>query len=448
MSWQTANPTRRATPNRRWPAPDATSNLLSAFGTPGPVSWRIFAHVLSLHPDTLARRAFAFLTGDPRRLRLGNHEDASGTSKRLVAQTSPKWSDAEVDAFVTMVNSYSPPPYPDLDAKGRQDFQNRLRIFRLGLLSALPPDRLPAASRRLVREEQRRFPRSNGGVRRDGPAWIGSPVSAEQLGKARDEDVLNAFREVPDKHEWDHPNRMMEGGNIQLSRAFAEFAKANPERAARLIRNFEPSFGTRAAGYAVEAIAEAGDAELVMRLILELDARGFSGEEFTSSASEAINRQMVTILTAVLSRRQSQQSQAAASGEQGPCPPNCGRGSAVLHGRSDDRAQALSGQERPFGRQEVCAWEEARREASGYCRRQLQGWFGQVRHAAADAGPADADIFDEAPNHEGIDASIAWRRRVQGYSSRTVDHPRPQPLKAGGDQDIDRNVCGNLWDRL
>jgi hypothetical protein len=251
---------------------------------------RLFAHVLSLHPDTLAQRAFGFLAGDPRRLRLGSHEDASGTSKRLIAETSPKWSDGEVDTFVTMVNSYSPPPYPDLDAKGRQNFQNRLRIFRLGLLSALPPDRLPAASRRLVREEQRRFPRSDAEVRRGGPAWIGSPVSAEQLGKARDEDVLNAFREVPDKHEWNHPNRMMEGGNIQLSRAFAEFAKADPKRAARLIRNFEPSFGTRAAGYAVQAIAEAGDAELVMRLILELDDRGFTGEEFTSSASEAISR--------------------------------------------------------------------------------------------------------------------------------------------------------------
>ena len=251
---------------------------------------RLFAHVLSLYPQNYALVAHSFLVGDLRRFRLGNHEDPSGTSKRLVAASSPNWSDTEIAAFLATLNAYAPRPYPDLDAEGRRHFQDRVRIIRLRLLSAVPSDRLPAASRRLVLEEQRRFPRSDRSVRREGPSWIGSPISTEQLGKARDEDVINAFREVPDKYDWDHPNRMMEGGNIQLSRAFAEFAKTDPQRAARLIRSFEPSFGTRAAGYAVQAIAEAGDPGLVMDLIIELDARGFTGNEFADSANEAISR--------------------------------------------------------------------------------------------------------------------------------------------------------------
>lgn len=209
---------------------------------------RLFAHVLSLSPQDYAERAHRFLTGDQRRFLLGNHEDRSGTSKRLVAASSPNWSDAEIAAFVALINAYAPPPYPNLDAEGRRHFQDTVRIIRLGLLSALPADRLPAESRRLVLEEQRRFPRSDRGVRRQGASWIGSPISAEQLRKARDEDIINAFREVPDKYDWDHPNRMIEGGNIQLSRAFAEFAKTDPQRAARLIRGFEPSFGTRGRG--------------------------------------------------------------------------------------------------------------------------------------------------------------------------------------------------------
>ena len=251
---------------------------------------RLFAHTLSLYPDKYAQAAYRFLGGDPRRFRLGNHEDPSGTTKRLIAEASPHWSDADVEAFVATVDAYAPTPYANLDAKGRKLFGDRVRRIKLGLLSALPSERLPDATRRLVMAERRRFPRSDEGMRHYGPSWIGSPITAEQLAKARDDQILNAFRQLPDKYEWDHPNRMMEGGNIQLSRAFAEFAKNDPERAARLIRKFEPSFGTRAAGYALGAVAEAGDPQLVMALISELDARGFTGDEFRNSASEAVSR--------------------------------------------------------------------------------------------------------------------------------------------------------------
>ncbi|SDA97848.1 HNH endonuclease [Mesorhizobium qingshengii] len=251
---------------------------------------RLFSHVLSLYPEKYAQAAHRFLQGDPRRFRLGNHEDPSATTKRLIAQVSPHWSGADVEAFVAAVYAYDPTPYADLDAKGRKLFSERVRRIKLGLLSALPSERLPEATRRLVMEERRRFPRSDEGIRHYGPSWIGSPISAEQLAKAQDDEVLNAFRQLPDKYEWDHPNRMMEGGNIQLSRAFAEFAKTDPQRAASLIRRFEPSFGTRAAGYALEAIAEAGDPQLVMTLMKELDGRGFTGDEFTNSASEAARR--------------------------------------------------------------------------------------------------------------------------------------------------------------
>jgi hypothetical protein len=40
----------------------------------------------------------------------------------------------------------------------------------------------------------------------------------------------------------------MRGGNVQLSRAFAEFAKTDPERAIRISEQFEPLQQERAAG--------------------------------------------------------------------------------------------------------------------------------------------------------------------------------------------------------
>jgi hypothetical protein len=251
---------------------------------------RLFAHVLALYPDHYAQAAHHFLLSDMRRFKLGNHEDSSGTTKRLVAEASRQWADNDVGTFVAAVYAYAPKPYPHLDAKGRKYFNDRVRRVRLGMLSALPSERLPKAARRLVMEERRRFPHSDEGVRRYGPSWIGSPISAEQLSKAHDDQVINAFREVPDETGWDHPNRMMKGGNIQLSRAFADFAKTDPERAVHLIRKFDPSFGSRAAGYALEAMAEACDPQLVLALIEELDSRGFAGDEFRNSASGALGR--------------------------------------------------------------------------------------------------------------------------------------------------------------
>jgi len=209
---------------------------------------RLFAHVLSLYPDKYAQIAYRFLQGDTRRFMLGTYRDASGTTKRLIAEASPLWSDAEVEAFVASVNAYAPTPYPGLDAKGRKIFSDRVRRLKLGFFSALPFKRLPEATSRFVMEERRRFPHSDGGIRHPEASWIGSPISAEQLAKAQEDEVINAFRQLPDHYEWSHPNRMMEGGNIQLSRAFAEFAKTDPERAATLIRRFEPSFGVLPSG--------------------------------------------------------------------------------------------------------------------------------------------------------------------------------------------------------
>jgi hypothetical protein len=83
----------------------------------------------------------------------------------------------------------------------------------------------------------------------------------------------------------------MRGGNIQLSRAFAEFARTDPGRAIRLAEQFEPLQQERAAGYALDAMADdsANDSRVVEAL-LDLHARGFRAEEFRQSAASAIEK--------------------------------------------------------------------------------------------------------------------------------------------------------------
>jgi len=83
----------------------------------------------------------------------------------------------------------------------------------------------------------------------------------------------------------------MRGGNIQLSRAFAEFARTDPERAIRLMEQFEPLQQERAAGYALDAMADdAPNDSRVIEALLDLHARGFQSEEFKDSAARAIEK--------------------------------------------------------------------------------------------------------------------------------------------------------------
>lgn len=251
---------------------------------------RLFAHALASQPERYAQRSLKFLLDDYNRFYLGNIEDLSGTTNRLIAAVSPFWTAEELETFSATVLAYSPPVPSDRDARGRQRFGQGTRRLKLDLLSSLPMDRISPNVRSFIGEQQRRFPSSRRGVEFSGAQFIGSPISAKELALASDKDVINAFKELPDATAWDHPKRWMSGGNIQLSREFAEFAKTDPERSARLVKQFEPSFGTRAAAHAIEAMAESAEPSLVLELISDLSTRGFYGEEFRSAAARAVEK--------------------------------------------------------------------------------------------------------------------------------------------------------------
>lgn len=58
----------------------------------------------------------------------------------------------------------------------------------------------------------------------------------------------------------------------------------------RIIKKFEPDFGTRASGYAMAALAETVEAVALFEILETLDRRGFKGDEFRSGAARAIIR--------------------------------------------------------------------------------------------------------------------------------------------------------------
>ncbi|MBW0152120.1 MAG: hypothetical protein KXJ53_13005 [Phenylobacterium sp.] len=253
---------------------------------------RLIAQGMASAPETYAARALAWLFEDPRRLQLGNSSATRQTTSFLVRSVAPFWSDDEIAEFEKRLGAFRPPVPSHLTTPSqRRLFSNLIRSTRAHLLSQVPEDRLSQAARELIRTETRALGELDHGIRHYGPGLIGSPMEAGSMGKAKDREILKILDEVPDDTEWDHPRSWMRGGNIQLSRAFAEFAKADPERALRLMEQFEPGKQERAAGYALDSISEnAGYDDALQAALIDLHDRGFGADEYRGSAAHAITK--------------------------------------------------------------------------------------------------------------------------------------------------------------
>jgi len=275
------------TPNEFWEWANENSNLEVL-----PVQ-QLIARGYEVAADHLAARALEWLLLDQRRFQLGTPYGLQLTTTDLVRASAPRWSKDEIGRFEKAVLSYHP-PVPDhlKEPEQRKSFAKVVRATKKNLLQAVGEERLAPNSRELVATEQRalgnRFDRwigeSEGGL-------IGSPMEAVAMTKAKDRDILKIFREIPDNTNWDHPTHWMRGGNIQLSRAFSEFARSDPDRAIRLLEQFEPLQQERAAGYALDAMADdATNDNRVIESLIDLHARGFQSEEFRESSARAVEK--------------------------------------------------------------------------------------------------------------------------------------------------------------
>ena len=248
---------------------------------------RLIAHGMSLGSPSIAIDALEFLVGDARRFHLGSYEDLQSTSRALVRACAPHWTPSDVQRFEHSVTAYKPrPPFRLTDPSHRLSWLRMVRRIQVDLLRALPSRNTSPAVKRRIQEESRVFPTKKfrtveGGI-------IDSIMAIDDFNRAADEDIIKAFVALPDATNWDHPKMMMKGGNIQLSRVFASFAKENQPRALQIISDLTPGCGERAAGYAIDEIASTAEPSLVTSLILELSLRGFISLEFRSSAAHAI----------------------------------------------------------------------------------------------------------------------------------------------------------------
>ncbi len=238
------------------------------------------------------QRVFDYLRGDPRRLVLGPYTDVHKESVALIEAACPLLDDpsyADMEATLCDWRYYNEAAQQD-NAGTRQQRLQWARQHRLRLLRALPASRRSLALQRLVDEEERAFPGlTDKDVHFSGAQWIGSPVSAQQMDRATDADVLNLFNELTDDAAWDHPRHRMKGGAIQASRELAELAKSNLAKVLRIIRALDPVRNEIPVSCALRELVPAGlTAPAFYSLVAELEDRGFVGTGFRRDAAYAI----------------------------------------------------------------------------------------------------------------------------------------------------------------
>ena len=241
-------------------------------------------------------RALAYIQGDLRRFALGPYSNVHKESVALIRAISPHLDDVQLTSLAGTIlgwERYKATPGKE-DAETRRQRLRWARQHRLRLLRGLPKERLTPELARQLEEEERAFPDlGDQDVYFSGAQWIGSPVTAGQMARSRDEDILNLFDELSDESAWDHPTDRMKGGAIQASRELGALAKTDREKVLRIVRELKPGTNEIPAGMVVRELGSSGfPAVELYALIEELEGRGFASEGFRQEAAFAVSAAM------------------------------------------------------------------------------------------------------------------------------------------------------------
>jgi glycosyltransferase involved in cell wall biosynthesis/SpoVK/Ycf46/Vps4 family AAA+-type ATPase len=237
--------------------------------------------------------ALEYLRGDSRRLVVGDYCSPDRETTDFIKALAPHIPPDQLPAVEQMLSQSS---YVTVDGKDDPRWRRRAldenRQHQLRLLLALGRDRLSAARLSHVEQEERRFPDAEED-RADVVELvnIGSPISSEQMLRAKNEDILNLFEGLPDKTDWDHPFRRLQGGSIQASQELAEAAKKDPERFASLLHQFKPGVSERPVASVFRALGELVPlARLEDKLHALVAAGFFTTVEYRADAAWALHR--------------------------------------------------------------------------------------------------------------------------------------------------------------
>ncbi len=246
--------------------------------------------------------ALEYLLHDPRRLVIGNHWDCHRETNALITALTPHLQAddrAKLEKAVLSFQRYKN-NVPEESPQNRLNRVRWSRQHRLRLLRAFPSDLLSPEGQSIREQEERALPGTTDYDSRMYGGWVGPRMTAQEMGKAKDADLLRLFEELSDNTTDGNPKRhhsiehSRSGGAIQLSQQLRELAKTDPARVARLISEFKPGEQETYAGEALQGLAEAAfPTDQLIRLIEELEQKGFADEYFIEGAATALRNRAV-----------------------------------------------------------------------------------------------------------------------------------------------------------
>lgn len=264
----------------------------------------LIADTLATNPEVFAAAALTFLLVDPRRLYLGSEtfDDERGvshlicgwSSSNLLAQIATHLGSNDIDRIRDYIEAWEPwgeKQQEESDPALRKKFLRWSEGRRLRLLAELPAQSLSARRRRQAEEWKAAQPKLQikRGIRL--VRAVVPPMNHMQMSKANDSAIIKMLTQVNDHMEHRRsPSNRLRGGVIELSRAFAEFAKTCPDRALYIISKLHPSLHKQTVGAAINELSsiETVNAASLKGLIWDLHARGFSSRGFYHDAANAM----------------------------------------------------------------------------------------------------------------------------------------------------------------
>lgn len=254
----------------------------------------LFALGLEKISEHRPEEVLEYLLQDRRRFSIGDMENELRYSRRLISSIAPLLDPSQASRLESAILAWTPHPSirTGQDAKDRMAVRNWNRQKRLRLIRAFPFGRLSKRAQKYMKEEERAFPDAIDVDRHFSGGLIKSPMSAEQMGKATNEEIIGLFEELTDDTGGHHPRRRyteLLGGSDQASLEFAKFASKAPKRALELIRQFQSGKTEKPVGAAlVELVKNSTPAEELLACIHELNGRGFSSEHFRLGAARCL----------------------------------------------------------------------------------------------------------------------------------------------------------------
>ena len=289
--------------------PDALQTATQLLSTTNPGrffelvrTWRS-SELLSIHvaltfgleeaADSYPTDVLEYLLEDPRRLCIGA---SRGSNRYTVALLSRLGPSLDTNAFTRVERAIQDSEPAAVKAEqpveSRRRAQRHNRRHRLALLRALPHSALSPEARSIVDQEGVVFGEELVVAEHShGFRQVNSPMLAAQMAQAHDANIVNLFDELVDATQWDHPRRWMQGGSIQASREFAEFAKQAPERAITISEHFKRGEQENPAGEMLRALAETDlPTARLEDLVARFTQRGFESEEFRTDSAWALEK--------------------------------------------------------------------------------------------------------------------------------------------------------------